>query len=399
MGRVGIDANRVKLFQREADNFEGLGKFEGIILNSVAQYFPGVDYLIRVIESAVKHVADGGFIFLGDLRSLPLQDAYHVSVQFNRAKESLSADELRYKVNLRARQEEELLVDPKLFQALAERLPLIKHIEIKPKGGRALNELTEFRYSAILRIGQTPPLVKIERWEVCEDGGETLDQVRQLLKKEQSEAIGFRGLANKRLGRTVSLMRRLETAGKLECAAALREELAREAVAGVEPEELYDLAKELNYAVEISWARHGMDGRYDVAFWREKETDVPNSRVAFDSLKAAHTRFGEYGNDPLLGKRIRQVVSQVKSHLQDKLPDYMVPSSIMILRSIPLTENGKVDRKALPKPEWDRVELAGECAEARNPVEARLVGIWREVLGLERVGVHDNFFELGGDST
>jgi acyl carrier protein len=92
------------------------------------------------------------------------------------------------------------------------------------------------------------------------------------------------------------------------------------------------------------------------------------------------------------------VVPQLRSYLQEKLPEYMVPSAIMILERLPLTANGKVDRKALPMPGGSRMEMAGGYVGARNEVEEKLVGIWSEVLGLDRVGVHDNFFELGGHS-
>jgi acyl carrier protein len=75
----------------------------------------------------------------------------------------------------------------------------------------------------------------------------------------------------------------------------------------------------------------------------------------------------------------------------------MVPSAFVVLEALPLTPNGKVDRKALPAPEDDAV-VSGEYVAPRTPTEEVLAGIWRELLKLERVGVHDNFFELGGHS-
>jgi acyl carrier protein len=95
---------------------------------------------------------------------------------------------------------------------------------------------------------------------------------------------------------------------------------------------------------------------------------------------------------------MRQAVPQLRNYLQEKLPDYMVPSVIMILERLPLTANGKVDRKALPLPELSRMGLAQRYVEARNEAEAKLAGIWCEVLGMEQVGIYDNFFELGGHS-
>jgi non-ribosomal peptide synthase protein (TIGR01720 family) len=78
------------------------------------------------------------------------------------------------------------------------------------------------------------------------------------------------------------------------------------------------------------------------------------------------------------------------------LPEYMVPSAVVVLEEMPLTANGKVDRKRLPEPEGRLT--GGEYVGPRTEVEEKLVEIWQQVLNLERVGVHDNFFELGGDS-
>jgi amino acid adenylation domain-containing protein len=91
-------------------------------------------------------------------------------------------------------------------------------------------------------------------------------------------------------------------------------------------------------------------------------------------------------------------VPELRSHLQAKLPDYMVPSAFVFLDSLPLTPNGKVDRRALPPPNQSRPELGRAFVAPRTPTEELLVGIWAEILKLEQVGIHDNFFELGGHS-
>src|SRR4029077_18852139 len=83
---------------------------------------------------------------------------------------------------------------------------------------------------------------------------------------------------------------------------------------------------------------------------------------------------------------------------REKLPEYMVPSVFIPLERLPLTANGKLDRRALPVPDEHRPELATAYVAPRDGVEEQLAAIWAEVLGLERVGIHDNFFELGGHS-
>ncbi|MBV9124651.1 MAG: amino acid adenylation domain-containing protein, partial [Planctomycetes bacterium] len=87
-----------------------------------------------------------------------------------------------------------------------------------------------------------------------------------------------------------------------------------------------------------------------------------------------------------------------RSFLKEKLPDYMVPSAFVFLKALPLSPNGKVDRRALPAPDRARPELERGYVAARNPVEEKLAAIFAGVLHLERVGVLDNFFDLGGHS-
>jgi amino acid adenylation domain-containing protein/FkbM family methyltransferase len=92
------------------------------------------------------------------------------------------------------------------------------------------------------------------------------------------------------------------------------------------------------------------------------------------------------------------LIADLRSSLQSKLPEYMVPSAFVLLQSLPLTPNGKVDVRAFPRPASLRTGSGTEFIAPRNHVEARLAQIWAEVLHLDEVGVNDNFFDLGGHS-
>ena len=91
-------------------------------------------------------------------------------------------------------------------------------------------------------------------------------------------------------------------------------------------------------------------------------------------------------------------VSELRRFLMEKLPDYMIPKAFVLLDAIPLTPNGKVNRRSLPLPSKTRPELDNAFVAPHTSIEKILAQIWSDVLGIERVGIHDNFFEIGGDS-
>src|SRR5262249_49071940 len=96
-----------------------------VILNSVVQYFPDVDYLLDVLREAVRVTRAGGQVFIGDVRSLLLLEAYHTSVQLDRAADDVTAQELRARVQRACRTEQELVLDPALFDQLAQHWPRV----------------------------------------------------------------------------------------------------------------------------------------------------------------------------------------------------------------------------------------------------------------------------------
>ncbi|KAB8320088.1 non-ribosomal peptide synthetase [Tolypothrix campylonemoides VB511288] len=106
--------------------------------------------------------------------------------------------------------------------------------------------------------------------------------------------------------------------------------------------------------------------------------------------------FADYGS----GKNNHpdNLVQFLRDNLKELLPNYMIPSSFVVLEKLPLTPNGKVNRHALPTPKMTRLNLEKTFIEPRSPVEKKLAEIWAQVLGLESVGLEDNFFELGGHS-
>jgi nonribosomal peptide synthetase DhbF len=98
------------------------------------------------------------------------------------------------------------------------------------------------------------------------------------------------------------------------------------------------------------------------------------------------------------GTAERPSIEELRIHLRAHLPDYMIPSGFVFLDAIPLTPNGKVDRKALPIPDESLPDQKADYVAPRNEVEEVMAEIWADVLGIKKVGVFDHFFELGGHS-
>jgi amino acid adenylation domain-containing protein len=90
--------------------------------------------------------------------------------------------------------------------------------------------------------------------------------------------------------------------------------------------------------------------------------------------------------------------SDLRAHLKQALPDYMIPSTFIAMERLPLTPNGKIDRKALPAPDDQAADSTRDSAAPRDAIEQMLSHIWAKVLGVKRIGLHDNFFDLGGHS-
>jgi acyl carrier protein len=425
-----------------ATDFEGIEAeaFDAVILNSVVQYFPSIDYLVRVLEGAVKALSPGGFIFIGDVRSLPLFQAFHASVQLYQAEPSLTREQLQQRVQMQMFQETELVIDPALFSALKQRFPQISHVQIQLMRGRHQNEMTQFRYNAILHIEaeidpsnppcqgasktdppnppykgglQNPPFQGGGMGSPLGMGGEggskwldwcgdnlTLAKVRQLLVENQPEMLSITYVPNARVMAALKTAKWLSGAGEFKTVGQFQQALQELQDLGVEPEEWWAIGEQLPYSVEISWSDSGTEGHYDVLFIRCQDKGQPRVRQLMPLVQQVERQrpWQSYANNPLQAKAARKLVPQLQAYLAEKLPEYMVPSAFVVLESLPLTPNGKVDRHALPAPDPIKSELAGAYVAPRTAVEEVLVKIFASVLGLKRVGIHDNFFELGGHS-
>ncbi|NJL51699.1 MAG: amino acid adenylation domain-containing protein [Hydrococcus sp. SU_1_0] len=142
--------------------------------------------------------------------------------------------------------------------------------------------------------------------------------------------------------------------------------------------------------------------RIELGEIEETMTDCPGVKQAIAIVREDRaidkTLVGYFVPEVGNGQVAHHQMSALRKFLKARLPDYMVPTQFMILDAMPLTPNGKIDRRALPAPDADHIQLDTEFVLPSNPTEEILATIWADVLGVEQVGIHDNFFELGGHS-
>src|SRR6185369_11528247 len=343
----------------------------------------------------IRAVKPGGAVFLGDLRSLNLLSVFHASVQFSQADDKVKVTELKERIRNQVLKEEELVLDPDLFIALQKQMPEIASVQIQLKRGRYQNELSKFRYDVVIKTkdGSTSSIVPEQKSD-WEKQGFTRQSLRQYLLENEFQSLLLTQVPNARLRADLRIQTALSEL-EVETVGEVRESLGELKDSGVEPEDIWDLAAELGYDAEISWARSGAADRFDVLF---KKTGEVIDVTAKTKRSIVPKPWSHYANNPLQGRLARGLSVQLQPFLRERLPDYMIPAALVVMETFPLTSNGKVDRKALPAPDHLRPVLQNAFTTPRTQTEQRVASVFSEVLGIDRVGTNDNFFELGGHS-
>ncbi|WP_196761521.1 non-ribosomal peptide synthase/polyketide synthase [Pseudoalteromonas luteoviolacea] len=362
--------------------------FDTVVINSVIQYFPNYQYLDQVIESLIPKVCSGGKVMLGDIRNLDLVLAHHTAVEHSFLQTNTTVGALSNRVQRRLLQEQELLLSPSYFAQLQVRYPEITHVDIQVKRGQGDNEMLRYRYDVILHIGasEAESPVSPQAWY----GFTSLAQMKALLDEQSASCFGVSGVENFRIQDDVVLseglsqwqsQRVIKPASK---PGALTESTQHQVN---EFEALLAYAEQCGYHVGLTWSQDER-AHLDIIFSRQEGASIQARSAYRQSYEA---------NFPQLNEVNKTLSSELKTDLGNSLPEYMVPDVFIALEQLPLTSNGKVDKKALPILSADDLQQA-EYVAPQTHTEQLLCEQWQHLLELEQVGVNDNFFALGGHS-
>ncbi|KAI0545624.1 acetyl-CoA synthetase-like protein [Xylaria curta] len=417
-------ARKITMHKATAEEVSRLGQSlspDVVILNSVIQYFPSSAYLLRVVQELVK-LQGVKTIFFGDVRSFPLYNEFLLERALHVAGRKASKEELRRVMYDLRQAEAELLVGPAFFTALPERIPNIEHVEVLPKRMRATNELSAYRYEAVIHVRasgqpsrQVHSLGQVQ-WVDFQAQELSRESLLELLRQHLSSSSAVVAVSNIPNSRTTSMsqvLTELDMQNDNDDADWLSSvQVNASKQPSMSAADLVELAKQAGCYVEISWARQSSQcGSLDAIF----HTDAPSNgeaRALFQFPTDDQGSQTKPNAPPLCNQPVRrhqtkhsaQIQNELKEILQARLPSYMHPQAITILDKMPLSDNGKVDRRALAKTVQSRTQQGQGPPVQEQDVSAPEVQIrrlWGEVLHIDpasSIGLDDSFFQLGGDS-
>jgi|GEM_PF-6729426 len=263
----------------------------------------------------------------------------------------------------------------------------------------------------VARLGE-PAFRAAQLWRWIHRRGATdfaeMTDLGKALRARLAEGMGplcVRAVPNRHVTGLAAVAARLDTAPDTvpQDAAALGAEIAAMATDAVTPAELADLAAAHGVDCHPLW-RDGDAGRFDAVFLPRRAADargkamVPVSPAVPVAPGTPAAAARPLANTPRGADGDAARIDAWRAFLRERLPEHMVPAVFVPLDALPMTPNGKVDVHRLPLPDTVERPVDDRFVPPRDAVDEVLAAIWREVLGVARVGIHDNFFDLGGHS-
>lgn len=394
----------------DVSKLRGLATPTLAVINSVAQYFPSQKYLLKVVEDLFLHESIET-IFFGDIRSHALRRQFQATKAMVTLGESVDKEGLSRAMEEIERTERELLIDPAFFTALTSVYPnQIRHVEILPKRVRGINELSCYRYSAVLHL-RSRQSEQQKIYEIRSNSwidfvrekldGKSLFQLLRSAPKTTTIAVGnipYKYTFFERLLVDSLEFNAAEPINGGAWASAVR--TSAQECPSLSAIDLVDVAQSAGWRVEISWAQQSSrNGALDAVFHNYALSES-NGRVLFNFPTDHGDRpLHSLSNHPLRQQLKQKVQGQLLAKMKSRVPYYMVPQTIKVLDALPLGLDGHIDRQALAQETQQPLAITTK-RQPTTKMEDELQVIWSQVLALDRmaIGLDDSFFQLGGDS-
>ncbi|NEC00327.1 class I SAM-dependent methyltransferase [Streptomyces anulatus] len=341
----------VEVFQAPADDLSAVAprSVDGFVVNSVSQYFPDEEYLDRVVSQAVDAVDEGGFLFIGDVRSAALNRAFSAGLELARAPERAPSEKVQALVERRCCTGTELMIDPCYFTALVGRLPRVAHVAVLLRRGKRRTEMNRFRYDVVIRLDRLPAgEVDVPDWRPWERDRWGAAELRRHLQEERPPVLGLLGVPNARVLADHAAAELLARPDRPAVAGEVLAQATAEAGEGVDPEEIWSLGDDLPYAVRLSWARSLPDGAFDVSLVRVD-----------GSARAPEVRFPEAPapprmpvNRPWYGRVENVNPVKLRAHVRAQGAESVMPGRFVLLESMPDTDGDSSGGESLRSIQW-----------------------------------------------
>lgn len=387
------------------DNHERRAEIDTVVLNSVVQYFPSLDYLAQCLER-LWELPGLRCIYIGDIRDAHLSHCMHLELAVQDCAEAQSLQKIWTNAQDSLALERELCVSAPWWWAFCAKYPDIE-LRASLKRGDYDNELSRFRYNVVLerrcdrisprslRFPESIDLVDAHNWS---DPQQNLRELASSIVASSNRGFFVRGLRDARIWGSLTRLHRWSELGvEGREARKLAEDDQGSSHALICPSIVRELGQDRGLRAEAWVSPQRNLGKWDLLLVPKSVQVQRRSLRAFCSADAEPTaveRSAELANDPLEQRVEAEFLQEIRSQLEARLPAFMVPEHLVVMAGFPITAHGKVDRQALPK-----VQLRSQGRRQPQGPKARLLAkIWGAVLGVQRVHEEDNFFELGGDS-
>ncbi|KAJ8112404.1 hypothetical protein OPT61_g5221 [Boeremia exigua] len=384
-----------------------------VVINSVVQYFPSLDYLFKTIRQLLQ-LKSVSTLFISDIQSFALHQEFLASqAAFIAGDNATKANFSRIIADME-RVERELLVDPAFFTALPSRLPdLVDHVEILPKNMKATNELSSYRYAAVIHVKrrhgqkQEQAIQSVGHDEWIDFTARKLDRLsllKHLQSHSSSSTIAVSNITNSKTAFSRCLVDSLD--GTMAETSDLPNWLPSvhqraKDCPFLSATDLHELTEDVGCRVKISWSRqHSQRGGFDAIFRRYQPCRGENRVLFRFPTDHAERPLHSLGSTPLRQQVLQRTQEQLQNILEAQLPAYMVPQTITFLDSMPTNQSGKVDRSILAERTEIQTAEGKEFQRELTRTELKVQQLMARVLRISanHIGLDDSFFQLGGDS-